>query len=74
VKYVKVNMSRCGIPTDIVVQLEMARAKTAEGQKKLCAAGSSPVDLHEYNPDYRFGPPTQPNDFPAKSLPRVSGR
>lgn len=28
----------------------------------------------ENNPDYRFGPPTQPNDFPPTFLPRISGR
>src|SRR5262249_35278322 len=73
--YVDTTMSRCGIPMDIVVQLKTVHAKTAEGRKKVCAIGFSPPgDLRETNPDHRFGPPTQPNDFPAKSLPRISGR
>jgi len=74
VKYVETNMSRCGIPESVVSQLQTVHARTAEGQRKLCAVGFSPGDLREMNPDYRFGLPTQPNDLPAKTLPRISGR
>ena len=30
--------------------------------------------LRENQPEYRLGPPTQPNDIPPRSLPRFSGR
>jgi hypothetical protein len=33
------NMSKCGIPKQIIDQLKTVHVKTAEGQKKLCAAG-----------------------------------
>ena len=33
------NMSKCGIPKQIIDQLKTVHAKTADGQKKLCAAG-----------------------------------
>lgn len=39
VKYAEVNMTKCGIPKEIVTQLKTAHTRTAEGQKKLCAAG-----------------------------------
>ena len=39
VKYAEGNMTKCGIPKEIVTQLKTVHAKTAEGQKKLCAAG-----------------------------------
>ena len=72
-KYVEMNLSRCGIPDAVLSQLKTVHARTTEGRKKLCAA-LSPGDLRENNPDYRFGPPTQPDDFPLKSLPLFSGR
>ena len=37
IKYTESNMSKCGIPKEIVKQLKMVHAKTADGQKKLCA-------------------------------------
>jgi hypothetical protein len=39
IKYTEGNMSKCGIPKEIVAQLKTVHAKTADGQKKLCAAG-----------------------------------
>jgi len=39
VKYAEGNMTKCGIPKEIVTQLKAVHAKTADGQKKLCAAG-----------------------------------
>jgi hypothetical protein len=39
VKYAEGNMTKCGIPKEIVTQLKTVHAKTADGQKKLCAAG-----------------------------------
>src|SRR5262249_56780005 len=39
IKYAEGNMSKCGIPKEIVTQLKTVHAKTADGQKKLCAAG-----------------------------------
>jgi hypothetical protein len=39
VKFAEGNMSKCGIPKEIVTQLKSVHAKTADGQKKLCAAG-----------------------------------
>src|SRR5262249_52780179 len=39
VKYAEGNMSKCGIPKEIVHQLKTVHARTADGQKKLCAAG-----------------------------------
>jgi hypothetical protein len=39
VKYAEGNMTKCGIPKEIVTQLKTVHARTAEGQKKLCAAG-----------------------------------
>ena len=43
VKYAEGNMSKCGIPKEIVHQLKTVHAKTAEGQKKLCSAGPGPA-------------------------------
>jgi hypothetical protein len=74
VRYVEKNMSRCAIPDSVASQLKTVHAKTADGQKKLCAAGVSTGNLRENDPDYRLGPPTQPNNLPAKFLPRISGR
>lgn len=39
VKFAEGNMTKCGIPKEIVTQLKTVHAKTADGQKKLCAAG-----------------------------------
>jgi|SRR5579871_5400641 len=39
VKFAEVSMTKCGIPKEIVTQLKAGHARTAEGQKKLCAAG-----------------------------------
>ena len=39
VKFAEVSMTKCGIPKEIVAQLKTVHNKTAEGQKKLCAAG-----------------------------------
>jgi len=39
IKYTESNMSKCGIPKELVTQLKTVHAKTADGQKKLCAAG-----------------------------------
>jgi hypothetical protein len=39
VKFSESNMSKCGIPKEIIAQLKTVHAKTADGQKKLCAAG-----------------------------------
>src|SRR5262249_56901334 len=39
VKFAEGNMSKCGIPKEIVTQLKAVHARTADGQKKLCAAG-----------------------------------
>ena len=39
VKFSATNMAKCGIPKQIVDQLKTVHAKTAEGQKRLCAAG-----------------------------------
>ena len=39
IKFAVGNMSKCGIPKQIVDQLKSVHAKTAEGQKRLCAAG-----------------------------------
>jgi hypothetical protein len=74
VQFVEMNMTKCGIPDSIVDQMKTVHVTTVQGQTKLCAAGLEPGDLREHHPDYRLGPPTQPNDLPLKSLPRVSGR
>jgi hypothetical protein len=39
VKFAEGNMTKCGIPKEIVTQLKSVHAKTADGQKKLCSAG-----------------------------------
>jgi hypothetical protein len=39
VKFSETNMAKCGIPKEIITQLKTVHAKTADGQKKLCAAG-----------------------------------
>jgi hypothetical protein len=39
VKFVEGNMTKCGIPKEIVTQLKTVHAHTAAGQKQLCAAG-----------------------------------
>ena len=39
IKFVAGNLTKCGIPKELVTQLKTVHAKTAEGQKKLCAAG-----------------------------------
>jgi hypothetical protein len=39
VKFAETNMAKCSIPKEIVHQLKTVHVKTAEGQKKLCAAG-----------------------------------
>ena len=79
IEFVERNMTPCGIPMEIVAQMKTVHAKTADGQKKLCAAGLGPGELrehHRFGPpgDYRFGPPTQPSDPPVKNFPRLSGR
>jgi hypothetical protein len=73
-KWVQMNVTKCGTPDSIVDQMKTVHVTTVQGQTKLCAAGLEPGDLREHHPDYRFGPPTQPHDFPPKSLPRFSGR
>jgi hypothetical protein len=69
IEFAEGNMSKCGIPKDIVAQLKTVHARTAEGQKKLCTAGFqpgfAPEDAPRFAPgdlreDYRFGPPTEP--------------
>jgi hypothetical protein len=39
IKFTEANMSKCGIPKQIVQQLKAVHAKTTDGQKKLCSAG-----------------------------------
>jgi len=39
VKYAEANMTKCGIPKPIITQLKTVHAKTADAQKKICAAG-----------------------------------
>jgi hypothetical protein len=39
IKYTEANASKCGIPKEIVAQLKASHARTATGQKQLCAAG-----------------------------------
>ena len=38
IKYTEANMSKCGIPKEIVAQLKAVHVKTATGQKNLCSA------------------------------------
>jgi len=38
VEYADMSMSRCGIPQEIVRQLKTVHVRTANGEKKLCAA------------------------------------
>jgi hypothetical protein len=39
IKFAETNMSKCGIPKQILQQLKTVHTKTTEGQKKLCSAG-----------------------------------
>jgi len=39
VKFAETNMAKCGIPKEIVHQLKTVHAKTADSQKRVCAAG-----------------------------------
>jgi hypothetical protein len=39
IKFTESNMTKCGIPKELVAQLKAVHAKTTDGQKKLCAAG-----------------------------------
>ena len=85
VQFAEMNMTKCSIPNETVNQIKTVHARTAEGQKKVCAVGLGPGDLREDGPDYRYGPdyrwrgpgyrwdpPVRPNDY--KFLPRFSGR
>ena len=39
IKFAESSMAKCGIPQEIVKQLKTVHARTADGEKKLCAAG-----------------------------------
>jgi hypothetical protein len=39
IKFAETSMAKCGIPQEIVKQLKTVHARTADGEKKLCAAG-----------------------------------
>jgi hypothetical protein len=76
VQFAEMNMSRCGIPQEIVTQMKTVHAKTADGRKKLCAMGdrwpaNRPARLQDVRDDddqsYRFGPPTQPKRLPVNT-------
>src|SRR5215831_19139960 len=39
IKFAEIGITKCGIPQEIVKQLKASHARTADGEKKLCAAG-----------------------------------
>ena len=70
VKFAEGNMSKCGIPKEIVTQLKTVHAKTADGQKKLCAAGPAAASAVPTLSD-ALGTATLPTREPEKK--RKSG-
>ena len=86
IKFAEAAMATCGIPTEIVAQMRTIHARTADGEKKLCAAGPAAVPTLQNALDaaplpmrapkgpggYCWDPPVQEIDY--KCLPRFSGR
>jgi hypothetical protein len=67
IKYAEGNMSKCGIPKEIVTQLKTVHAKTADGQKKLCSA--APAASATPTLSDALGTATLPARAPAKRKP-----
>jgi len=68
IKYTESHMSKCGIPKEIVAQLKAVHVKTADGQKKLCAAGPAPVAATPTLSD-ALGTATLPRETEKKRKP-----
>jgi hypothetical protein len=71
VKFAEANASKCGIPKEIVKQLQAVHAKTADGQKKLCAAGPAGGPVAAPTLSEALGVATLPTREPEKK--RKSG-
>jgi hypothetical protein len=85
IEFAEAAMATCGIPRQIVAQMRTVHARTADGERKLCAAGpaGSPTLQDalgpERSPKRRYGPGGYCWDPPAREidyrcLPRFSGR
>jgi hypothetical protein len=68
IKFAEGNMSKCGIPKEIVTQLKSVHAKTADGQKKLCAAAPAAAAATPSLSD-ALGAATLPTREPEKRKP-----
>jgi hypothetical protein len=66
IKFAEANMSKCGIPKEIVSQLKAVHAKTADGQKKLCAAGPAGGPVAAPTLSDALGTATLPTREPEK--------
>jgi hypothetical protein len=69
IKFTEASMSKCGIPKEIVGQLKGAHAKTAEGQKRLCAAGPAAGPAAAPTLSDALGTATLPTHEPEKRKP-----
>lgn len=73
-KFVEANLSRCGIPPQIVEQIKTVHVRTADTRKKLCApgptqaAGPATPSLSD-----ALGASLQPNDDEEKKKRKVGG-
>jgi hypothetical protein len=69
IKFTEANMSKCGIPKQIVQQLKTVHAKTNEGQKKLCSAGPAGGPAAAPTLSDALGTATLPTREPEKRKP-----
>ena len=86
IKFAETAMAKCGIPTEIVAQMRTVHARTADGEKNLCAAGpaaaptlhnaldAAPLPTRKPNGPggHCWDPPVREIDY--ECLPRFSGR
>jgi hypothetical protein len=69
IKFAETNMSKCGIPKQIIQQLKTVHAKTTEGQKKLCSAGPAGGPAAAPTLSDALGTATLPTHEPEKRKP-----
>src|SRR5262249_56193036 len=76
VKFAETNMAKCGIPKEIVHQLKTVHAKTADSQKRVCAAGPAaappPPPPPSPPPAAPPPPPRPPGARPKHRRPRAT--
>ena len=86
IKFAEAAMAKCGIPYVVVAQMRTVHARTADGEKKLCAARAAAAPTLQDARDgdtlptrapkdpggYCWDPPVREVDY--KCLPRFPGR